>query len=233
MSRTVQPEGGRGSLKWIQRAVNERWPALEEVILARIGPATGLEWRSPLAEDSYAEYRDAEFLERLGVGHLTGALKAFWPARGPQWDALGLSDRGDLLLVEAKAHVGEMCSSATASAGASLARITERLDGTAGALGARADRAPWPQFFYQLANRLSHLHFLREQGQPAWLVLVNFLNDRDMYGPTSPETWRAAYDVAFHVMGLPHRHPLSRYIIEVFPDVDPAEDRKALAEVRE
>ena len=69
-------------------------------------------------------------------------------------------------------------------------------------------------------KRLSHLHFLREQGVPAYLVLVNFLNDPEMRGaPTSREVWDAAYQVAFHVMGLGARHRLSSYIIEVFPDV--------------
>lgn len=55
---------------------------------------------------------------------------------------------------------------------------------------------------------------------PAYLVLVNFLNDPEMKAaPTSREVWQAAYQVAFHVMGLGARHRLSPYIIEVFPDV--------------
>ena len=97
--------------------------------------------------------------------------------------------------------------------------ITHRLEEVATALGARSARAAWTDFFYQLANRIAHLHFLRRHGAPAWLVLVNFINDEEMGGPTSPEGWRTAYEVAFHVMGLGTRHPLSRFILEVFPDV--------------
>lgn len=46
--RVIQPAGRRGSLKWIQMAVNERWPALDGPILQATGAAT-VEWLSPPA----------------------------------------------------------------------------------------------------------------------------------------------------------------------------------------
>jgi hypothetical protein len=46
-----------------------------------------IEWRSPLAEDDYAEYRDQCFLDRLGIKPSI-PLEFFWPSRGPQWDGL-------------------------------------------------------------------------------------------------------------------------------------------------
>jgi hypothetical protein len=206
-------------LKWIQQAVGERWASLDAPILAKTPGARSIEWLSPLAADDYAEYRDEAFLTRLRVNHLAAALREFWPSRGPQWDALGRTDRGDLLLVEAKSHIAEMCSPGTAAATASKERITARLKEVAGTLGVRSNGAAWTDFFYQLANRLAHLQFLRDRDQPAYLVLANFLNDAEMDGPKTPEAWQAAYEVAFHVMGLPRRHKLSRYVIEVFPDV--------------
>ena len=38
-------------------------------------------------------------------------------------------------------------------------------------------------------------------------------------GPATAEAWEAAYQVALHVMGLARSHPLSRYIIHVYPRV--------------
>ena len=222
MTRVVQPLGGKGSLRWIQQAVNSRWAALDEPILAKLPEATRIEWRSPLEDDAFAEYRDGDFLDRVGLSQLRPALRDFWPERGPQWDALGLSDRGDVLLVEAKAHVAEMCSPGTAAGRESREQIDRALVGCADRLGARASRAAWTDHFYQLANRIAHLHFLRERGVSAYLVLVNFLNDADMKGPTTPDAWEAAYEVAFHVMGLPKRNPMSKYMFEVFPDVSAA-----------
>lgn len=218
MSRAVQPEGTRGSLKWIQRAVEERWPALDGAILQKLAGATEIEWRSPLRADDFAEYRDADFLERLGLGHLAEALAAFWPRRGPQWDALGRSDAGHILLVEAKAHIGEFCTPGTSAGPASRAVIQARLAEVADALGATPGR-PWADLFYQLANRLAHLHFLRAQGVPAFLVLVGFLDDRDMDGPSGAETWVAAYQLAAYALGLPTRHALSPFIVHAFPAV--------------
>lgn len=222
MTRITQPPGTKGSLRWIQLAVNERWEALDEPILAKLPRATCIEWRSPLERDDFAEYRDGDFLDQIGLDRLRPALKEFWPERGPQWDALGVSDRGDVLVVEAKAHVVEMCSPGTAAGPESRERINRALVSCADHLGARVSRAAWTDHFYQLANRMAHLHFLREHGVPAYLVLVNFLNDPDMKGPTTPEAWEAAYEVAFHVMGLPKRHVLAQYVIEVFPDVSAA-----------
>lgn len=185
--------------------------------MARTG-ASRIEWSSPVVDDEFAEYRDASFLQRLGLARLAPALGEFWPARGPQWDALGRTDRGDVLLVEAKAHVGEICSPPSQASAASREKIALRLEETAAALGVRAGHAPWIEHFYQLGNRLAHLHFLRTAGEPAWLVLANFIGDDDMNGPSDPAEWRSAYQVVWHVMGLRTRHRLSPFVIETFPD---------------
>ena len=58
MSIHTQPEGSRGSLKWIQRAVEEQWPSLVDPVLARLGHDRTIEWRSPLRSEQFAEYRD-------------------------------------------------------------------------------------------------------------------------------------------------------------------------------
>lgn len=219
--RVIQPPGARGSLKWIQRAVNDRPSLLDALILPHLGDARTIEWLSPLASDVFAEYRDAAFLERLGLQEFIPSLEGFWPKRGPQWDALARSDRGDILLVEAKAHVGELCSPPTQAGGASRTRIEAAFAATRAALGCAGKPPPaaWTETFYQLANRLAHLHFLRRHGQPAWLVLASFIGDKDMGGPATAAEWEAAYAVVHHVMGLPNRHTLSPYVLHIHPHV--------------
>jgi len=86
-------------------------------------------------------------------------------------------------------------------------------------LNADPKRAPWEDHFYQLANRLAHLNFLRKQGVSAWLVLANFLGDSELKGPRTREAWDAAYEIVYNVMGLRRDHRLSRFVIHVFPDV--------------
>jgi hypothetical protein len=208
----------RGSLKWIQCAINDHGGVLEAALLPKLKSARSIEWRSPLTQDDFAEYRDAEFLKLVGLEKLSSALAEFWPQRGPQWDALGVTDRGDVLLVEAKAHIGELCSPGTQASAKSKERIQGALSETALALAAKP-RAAWTEVFYQLANRLAHLHFLRSRGVPAWLILLNFIGDSDMKGPQSSKEWEAAYLLAYHVMGIHADTSLMRYVLHLYPAV--------------
>src|SRR4051812_10571203 len=114
--RIKQPPGFRGSLKWIQRLVQHH-PAALDVQLRWQGalPAgRSLTWASPLHSDAYAEYRDQDFLNRIGLAHLANELPAFWPTRGPQWDGLATDGGKRVFLFEAKAHAAEMTSTCQA-----------------------------------------------------------------------------------------------------------------------
>jgi hypothetical protein len=216
MSRISQPEGTRGSLKWIQVAINSH--VLDRDLLPMLKGARSIGWRSPLRQDDFAEYRDTDFLKQVGLGELSGALAQYWPQHGPQWDALGVSNRGDVLLVEAKAHVAEICSPATQASRNSRMKIEAALATTAQAFGAKP-RAAWTDVFYQLANRLAHLYFLRNCGVPAWLILVNFIGDADMKGPHTAAEWDAAYHVVYHIMGIDMSAALMKNVLHVYPDV--------------
>lgn len=180
-------------------------------------------WLSPLADDGFAEYRDTAFLERLGYGALAGELVAFWPARGPQWDGLGQCSDGPVL-VEAKAHLDEFLTPACQAKGPSRARISKAMEAVQLGLGA-TPRADWMQVHYQYANRLSHLWWIHRHGIKAHLVLVGFLNDREMDGPAMAEVWQTAYRCADYALGLPRRHMLSRYVHHLCPDVRCLEPR--------
>lgn len=218
MGRIEQLEGMRGSQKWLQQAVNRQPAVLDDLILPKLVGATSISWRSPLKQDGYAEYRDADFLKRIGAANLAPNLASFWPSRGPQWDALACSDQNDIILVEAKAHVGELCSPATKASLASHKKIQDALEWTALLIGAKP-RAPWTDLFYQLANRIAHLCFLREQGFKAWLVLVNFIGDDEMQGPSTDEEWHAAYQIVWHVLGIPQDNSYHSFIIDIYPSV--------------
>ena len=219
--RVKQPVSERGSLKWMQQAVADRWADLEQPILAGLEGAKELHWLSPRKDDEFAEYRDTAWLRRLDLGKLGGELPDFWPTRGPQWDALARSDAQHVILVEAKAHIAEFCSPPSQASSRSLALIEQSLGNVAADLGVvERKRRDWSTHFYQYTNRLAHLHWLRAQNVDAKLVLVGFVHDDEMPGRPTKEAWDAAYIVADSVLGLPKRHALSRHIIHVHPQVD-------------
>jgi hypothetical protein len=208
--RVGQPEGTRGSLKWIQRAVERAPVALTVPIL---GPVT---WLSPLRDDGFAEYRDVSFLSRLGLDHLGPALEDFWPRRGPQWDALGRADTR-VVLVEAKARLAEFATPATQASATSRVKIEAAFAQVKKALGVAAHN-DWTKDYYQYANRIAHLWWLRGNGVDAHLLFVDFLNDADVGGPSKIEAWTEAYAVAEARLGIASHHPLTPYMHHVYPD---------------
>jgi hypothetical protein len=77
----------------------------------------------------------------------------------------------------------------------------------------------WTTQYYQYANRIAHLYLLRElNGIDAELVLLCFLNDSEMNGPSRDRQWHDAFKVVERSIGiLPHE--LMDHVHHVFIDV--------------
>jgi hypothetical protein len=199
--RVKQPVGTKGSLKWMQSLAACPAVAEREIRAALHLPReVSFKWCSPREDDERAEYRDGAFLDRIELGHLRPALKEFWPRGGPQWDGLARVSDGKVLLFEAKAHVNELGSVCKASPG-SRAKIDRGLSQAREKYGARAD-ADWATGYYQYANRLAHLYFLRKHEVDAHLVFLYFLNDAEMNGPRSRDEWATALHGVHKHLGL-------------------------------
>jgi hypothetical protein len=178
---------------------------------------TDITWLSPLANDKYAEYRDAAFLERLDIGSLRPALESFWPSGGPQWDALGRAQTGEVVLVEAKAHIPELLSPATQATDDSLTLIKRSLSEAASALGA-SPGLDWALRFYQYTSRLAHAHFLHNMhGVRTRLVFLYILGDADVNGPEHRSEWETALIVLYEALGL--RGKRLRFKVDAFIDI--------------
>lgn len=200
--------------------VNDQPNYLNDCISKAFGwGTTGIEWRSPLREDDYAEYYDQEFLERLGVNDLRMPLQEFWPKSGPRWDGLARTKEGKLILVEAKAHIEEAVDYRSKASANALARIEKRLDEAKSAFRANPD-APWYSPLYQMANRLSHLYYLADiNKKDAYLVFVNFANATDVDIPVSREEWQGAIRLAHKCLGLKDSR-LSRRVTSIIIDLE-------------
>jgi hypothetical protein len=210
-----------GSQRWLQVAVNRK-PQLLVSALQRsgaIGPRVSVTWHSPLDKDDFREYRDGKALEKAGItkANLKKPLEEFWPARGPVWDALGITSEGRPLFIEAKAHIPEAASPASKATATSLELIEQSL-GEARRFYTPRATAAWSSLFYQYANRLAHHYFLRQVNEvPSGLVFLYFVNADDMLGPMSEEEWRGAVRLIHAVLGLPK--DLSAYgVFDAFLD---------------
>ena len=220
MARFPQQLGQKGSLKWIQRLINHYPELLNEEIRTKLSlpKSHHIEWLSPLASDDYAEYRDQDFLNLLDVTTPKTQLKDFWPRGGPQWDALGKAEDGSVFSVEAKSHIPEILSHLGAKSLVSREMIHESLNRTKKYLNVGGQH-DWTSPFYQYANRIAHLYFLREMNAvPAFVIFVYFINDDTMSGPKSREQWLGAIQLVKSYLGI-GRNKLQKYMAEVFIDV--------------
>jgi hypothetical protein len=128
------------------------------------------------------------------------------------------SDNKAIILVEAKANVPEMVSFCGAKK-KSLSTISEALDQTQRWLNCRRSSIDWKYGFYQYANRLAHLYFLREKGhKEAHLVFLYFVEDSS-HIPTSRDAWDSALKLQKKLMGLSAEN-LTGKVIDLFINVN-------------
>lgn len=50
--------------------------------------------------------------------------------------------------------------------------------------------------------------------------MIYFIGDKTMDGPTSQDQWESAIERMHQALGIPENHPLERYILNLFIDVD-------------
>jgi hypothetical protein len=156
-----------------------------------------------------------------------------WEERWPQsgnvhnWDAIGRGvsgERESWILLEAKAHIGELASSCTATSPDSIKRIAAVLDDTKRALGV-PDQADWTRNFYQYSNRIALLHFLTTRGIDAHLVFVHFVGDRMDLGrvgrecPATDTGWRDALAAQDRHVRLPQTAAIRERVHRLFVPV--------------
>jgi hypothetical protein len=119
-----------------------------------------------------AEWKAVDFLPDAHPARLDWS--AFWPTKGNtlNWDAVGevtIEGRDEWLLVEAKAHIGELISHCTAKAYGGLPKIRAAFESIRQYLGATG-ASDWLSPYYQYCNRIAALKYLIERGVAARLM---------------------------------------------------------------
>lgn len=217
----------KGSQRWLQVAIDQQRAIIDSEFQRELGlsPNNAIDWVSPLRADQFKEYRDMEALRRLGVQSLSHRkLSEFWPNRGPVWDALARTTSGELIFVEAKAHIAEAASPGSKASQNSLELIKQSLAEARRFYAPRAT-AEWSGTFYQYANRLAHHYLFRKLNQlPSHLVFLYFINADDVSGPGSELEWQGATHLLHAVLGLASGK-LSEGVHEVFLDASLLNDK--------
>lgn len=219
MGRFVQDSNSHGSLKDLQILINEKKDLLDEKISEALKHNIKIDWVSPLKDDQFAEYRDEDFLAKLNLENkINYDLSDFWPKRGPQWDALGKAD-DSVFIVEAKANLPEIVTSPTGAGTESKSLIMDSFSEVKEYLNIN-NLIDWSGTFYQYANRIAHLYYLRVlNGIDAYLINIYFINDDSVSGPKSKDEWKGAIQIIKKYLGIPDKNNLKKFMIDVFIDI--------------
>lgn len=217
MARKIQKSNGKGSLKNIQILINKNQDFFNELIKSKLKDLKNEDiiWTSPLESDGFAEYQDDDFIIKVGLNPSEIELHNFWPIRGPQWDALGITKNGKVILVEAKANIPELVSDRTYAKKKSKCLIDYSLNETKQFLNINND-SDWSGKFYQYTNRIAHLYFLRGKcKKEAFLINIYFVGDTTVSGPKTVQEWTGALKVVNTYFGV-SRHKLKKYMVDLF-----------------
>lgn len=194
---------------------------------ARVEAATGarvVQWLDfPAIDDErrgrrLQEWQGLDFIDDKAV---LAEWQQFWPQHAgvPNWDAVARVEAGprhEWLLIEAKAHLGEIQSSCDAKS-EGLDTIRRALAWTRETLGVAADR-DWLQTYYQYCNRVAVMQFLEQQGVGARLLFIYFTGDqiRGADCPTTEAGWQAALDAQDAHVGIPASSAVRQRIHKLF-----------------
>jgi len=216
---------GEGSEWHLLRFLGRHRQCLNRAIEEAVPGSKMLSWLD-FPFNQTAKLGDAEW---TGVGFLDEqddavktAWREFWPQTGSaqHWDAVGkiqIAGKKHWLLVEAKAHLDELASRCGATSENGVAMIGAAFTATKKAMDVDPLR-DWCKPYYQYANRLAALHFLRSQGILARMVFIYFVGDC-LPGRNSPQTtneWSHALKAVDDHLGLTGQSELEKSVHRVF-----------------
>ena len=211
---------GYGSEWHMLRYLGRYRSVLDEKVRAvtRATEIRWLDWNSAPTEVD-AEWKGISFLPTDARNRIGEAWAEWWPQRGNahNWDAVAVLDGDEWLLVEAKAHLGELATSCAAVEGEGREMISRACAATRAALGAHG--VDWLTGYYQMANRLAFLHFMKQNGVAARLLFVYFVGDQRTGGTVAPQTeagWLPALEAQDTHLELPPKHPLHDRVHKLF-----------------
>ena len=189
--------------------------------------------------------------EHIGLGFLNNAQadaawRFFWPQSGnsQNWDAVGeiwVNGQQEWLLVEAKAHLGELKSRCGASNQNSIDRIYAALSQTIDSFcDSPRTIESWLSPYYQYANRLAMLHFLLKVCDPpipARLLFIYFLGDKrkkdSAICPQTEAEWASGIEAMKDHLGIDPHSELYPRVHHLCLTVDPKQHpRDEVAKLR-
>ena len=176
------------------------------------------------AEIPDKEITGLSFLDQAENVDLFSIWKAEWPQSGNSmnWDLVGftINEKGlkTWILIEAKAHIGELNSECKAKAITSKEKISKALEKTAEDFGMKIN-TNWISKYYQLANRIYILDLLKRHNINAKLINIYFVGDkpdRNRITPQCESDWGKAITDMKKLLGISSQTQMEIGIYDLF-----------------
>ena len=196
---------GYGSKYQLLRMLGWHRNELNKILSQTLNVDKNIEW----FDFEFAGPCDNELLNLDFIPELKNDWREYWTCGrangGLHWDAVGRSADGTFILVEAKAHLRELNSSAGGKA-ESQTKNNQRIDLFLQKYKINSSAEIWSTKFYQLANRLVITDYLLSKGYKAKLVYLLFENGFE-YNCESPKSasrdkWEEKMEREFVATGL-------------------------------
>lgn len=162
----------------------------------------------------------------LNFNSILSNWKKEWPQSGNSmnWDLVGFTVQDDIktwILIEAKAHIGEVEQSTGASID-SIKKIEKALTNAAVNNGINIlSNNPWTKKYYQLANRIYVLDLLKRFGIRAKLINIYFVGDmisKNRKSPQDKASWSIEIERMKKYLNIEKAESLG--ILDLYLDID-------------
>ncbi len=220
---------GYGSKYHLLDFWDNRCKELDSLIKQQTCLTGDFQWKFPDVNKKAKEFKGIEFLTdettKPKYYDIKEKWKNFWPQRGNthNWDGV-IKINNRYVLVEAKAHIGELKSKCGATSEKSLGEINNAFEKTIKKYGSSSTVESWKNKYYQLANRLAFIYFMNEELKPdfdALLLNIYFINGYENLNQNksveSKEAWEKAVKTEYDWLGLNDSKALS-YVHSVYID---------------
>lgn len=170
------------------------------------------------------EYVGIDFLENSAdYKSLKDSWRNYWPSsnNAQNWDAICKIDN-EWILIEAKAHKDEMNSNSKASEKSRIF-ISERFDRIKAKYGITSQN-DWNKNYYQKANRILFLEYLKDNNIRAKLLFVYFVNGYrkggEQLGVTSIAQWTDLIKKQDEYLGISNNKLIKDNIVDLIVNID-------------
>lgn len=150
---------------------------------------------------------DKELLNFEFIPEINNEWKNYWSCGdfGLNWDAVGITNDGTYILVEAKANIKELESNASGNK-KSINKNNQVFLNLIKKYKIERTPEDWNQQCYQLANRIVAVDFLKSKGIKVKLVYILFENGYEFNSSinksVSSKEWQKQIDKEFNLAGI-------------------------------